>query len=79
MATSSSTSLPGTSFKVPPKPKPKPVNVFSNDGFFLERFQRSKKAGAEEDKRKAEEASRGRGDLMRDLSVSQAFVSSTSA
>ncbi|KAG1780711.1 hypothetical protein EV702DRAFT_734962 [Suillus placidus] len=49
---SSSTSLPGTSSKVPPKPKP--VNVFSNDGSFLERFQRSKKE--EEDKRKAEEA-----------------------
>ncbi|KAG1860174.1 hypothetical protein DFJ58DRAFT_279852 [Suillus subalutaceus] len=53
MATSSSTPPPGTSSsKVPPKPKP--VNVFSNDGSFLERFQRSKKE--EEDKRKAEEA-----------------------
>ncbi|KIK41182.1 hypothetical protein CY34DRAFT_221468 [Suillus luteus UH-Slu-Lm8-n1] len=52
MATSPSTSLPGASSKVPPKPKP--VNVFSNDGSFLERFQRSKKD--QEDKRKAEEA-----------------------
>ncbi|KAG2070266.1 hypothetical protein BDR04DRAFT_607282 [Suillus decipiens] len=51
-ATFSSTSLPGTSSKVPPKPKP--VNVFSNDGSFLERFQRNKKE--EENKRKAEEA-----------------------
>ncbi|KAG2337050.1 hypothetical protein BDR05DRAFT_805332 [Suillus weaverae] len=59
---SSSTSLPGTSSKVPPKPKP--VNVFSNDGSFLERFQRSKKE--KEDKRKAEEAL-ARGDSMTDL------------
>ncbi|KIJ64570.1 hypothetical protein HYDPIDRAFT_154231 [Hydnomerulius pinastri MD-312] len=51
-ATSSLTSLPSTSSKVPPKPKP--VNVFSNDGSFLERLQRNKKE--EEDKRKAEEA-----------------------
>ncbi|KIL00197.1 hypothetical protein PAXRUDRAFT_821897 [Paxillus rubicundulus Ve08.2h10] len=51
-ATSSSTSLPSTNSKAPPKPKP--VNVFSNDGSFLERFQRTKKE--EEDKRKAEEA-----------------------
>ncbi|KAG2138575.1 uncharacterized protein EDB93DRAFT_1330417 [Suillus bovinus] len=50
-ATLSPTS-PGTSSKVPPKPKP--VNVFSNDGSFLERFQRSRKD--EEDKRKAQEA-----------------------
>ena len=27
-------------------PKPKPVNVFSNDGSFLERFQRIKKVSA---------------------------------
>ncbi|KAG1858657.1 hypothetical protein C8R48DRAFT_264282 [Suillus tomentosus] len=46
------TATPCTSSKVPPKPKP--VNVFSNDGSFLERFQRSRKE--EEDKRKAEEA-----------------------
>ncbi|KAH7885490.1 hypothetical protein F5I97DRAFT_1398752 [Phlebopus sp. FC_14] len=51
-ASSSSSSLPVTSSKVPPKPKP--VNVFSNDGSFLERFQRNKKE--EEDKRKADEA-----------------------
>ncbi|KAG2038172.1 hypothetical protein BDR03DRAFT_862403, partial [Suillus americanus] len=51
--TSSSTFPPGTSSsKIPPRPKP--VNVFSNDGSFLERFQRSKKE--QEDKRKAEEA-----------------------
>ncbi|KAN0074638.1 hypothetical protein V8E55_011687 [Tylopilus felleus] len=51
-ASSSSTSLPSTTSKAPAKPKP--VNVFSNDGSFLERFQRSKQE--EEDKRKAEEA-----------------------
>ncbi|TRM60571.1 hypothetical protein BD626DRAFT_504513, partial [Schizophyllum amplum] len=34
--------------------KPKPVNVFSNDGSFLERIQRSRRE--EEDKRKAQEA-----------------------
>jgi hypothetical protein len=38
-AASSSTSLPSTASKVPSKSKP--VNVFSNDGSFLERFQRS--------------------------------------
>ncbi|KAI9066818.1 hypothetical protein FKP32DRAFT_1589250 [Trametes sanguinea] len=40
----------------PPKlnshPKPKPVNIFSNDGSFLERFQRIKQ---EEDERKKQE------------------------
>ncbi|KAJ8582313.1 hypothetical protein M405DRAFT_572737 [Rhizopogon salebrosus TDB-379] len=46
------TSLPSTVVsKVPLKPKP--VNVFSNDGSFPERFQRKKK---EENKQKAEEA-----------------------
>ncbi|KAG9009535.1 hypothetical protein FRB94_011952 [Tulasnella sp. JGI-2019a] len=34
--------------------KPKPVNVFSNDGSFLERFQRTKKE--EDEKKKQEEA-----------------------
>lgn len=29
----------------PPAGKPKPINVFSNDGSFLERFQRNKKVG----------------------------------
>ncbi|KAF9222966.1 hypothetical protein BS17DRAFT_782885 [Gyrodon lividus] len=53
-ATSSSTSLPSMGSKVQVSPKPKPVNVFSNDGSFLERFQRTKKE--EEDKRNAEEA-----------------------
>ncbi|KAG2146830.1 hypothetical protein DEU56DRAFT_753694 [Suillus clintonianus] len=51
-ATSFLTSLPGPTSKV--SPKQKPVNVFSDDGSFLERFQRSKKEG--EDKRRAEEA-----------------------
>jgi len=32
--------------------KPKPINVFSNDGSFLERFQRNKK---EEDEKKKQE------------------------
>ncbi|KAG2125301.1 hypothetical protein BD769DRAFT_1466032, partial [Suillus cothurnatus] len=66
---SSSSVPPGTSSKVPPKPKP--VNVFSNDGSFLERFQRSKKE--EEDKRKAEEA------LARKRQFDDRFVSITSA
>jgi len=35
------------------KTKSKPVNVFSNDGSFLERFQRSKQE--EQDRHKAEE------------------------
>ncbi|GJF00322.1 hypothetical protein PsYK624_166070 [Phanerochaete sordida] len=35
-------------------PKPKPVNIFSNDGTFLERFQRMKRD--EEDRKKQEEA-----------------------
>ncbi|KAF8349589.1 hypothetical protein F5887DRAFT_1097334 [Amanita rubescens] len=35
------------------KPKPKPMNVFTNDGSFLDRFQRQKKG--EEDKSKQEE------------------------
>ncbi|KAH9936506.1 uncharacterized protein B0H18DRAFT_324561 [Fomitopsis serialis] len=35
-------------------PKPKPVNVFSNDGSFLERFQRIKQD--EEEKKKQEES-----------------------
>ncbi|KAI9568520.1 hypothetical protein HD554DRAFT_2172308 [Boletus coccyginus] len=48
---SSSTSL-STTAKAPSKPKP--VNVFSNDGSFLERFQRSRQE--DDDKRKAEEA-----------------------
>jgi len=41
----------------PPKPVPpkaKPTNVFSNDGSFLERFQRTKKE--EDEKRKEQEA-----------------------
>ncbi|KAG6376876.1 hypothetical protein JVT61DRAFT_902 [Boletus reticuloceps] len=50
---SSSTSLPSTSTSKSSS-KPKPVNVFSNDGSFLERFQRSKQE--EEDKQKVEEA-----------------------
>lgn len=37
------TSLPSLTPKGPPKPKP--VNIFSNDGSFLERFQRLKKVG----------------------------------
>ncbi|KAK7692947.1 hypothetical protein QCA50_004588 [Cerrena zonata] len=37
-----------------PKPKVKPVNVFSNDGSFLERFQQLKKD--EEEKKKQEDA-----------------------
>ncbi|KAG9316010.1 hypothetical protein JVU11DRAFT_3671 [Chiua virens] len=45
-------SLPLTTSKAPSKLKP--VNVFSNDGSFLERFQRSQQE--EEDRRKAEEA-----------------------
>jgi len=47
----SSSSIP------PPKPslpKSKPTNVFSNDGSFLERFQRSKREG--EEKKKQEDA-----------------------
>ncbi|KAI0074366.1 hypothetical protein K474DRAFT_1665463 [Panus rudis PR-1116 ss-1] len=36
-----------------PKPKVKPVNVFSNDGSFLERFQQLKKD--EEEKKRQEE------------------------
>ncbi|KAI6123806.1 hypothetical protein EDD16DRAFT_1564659 [Pisolithus croceorrhizus] len=51
--TSSSISLPSTTTKVPVPPKQKPVNVFSNDGSFLERFQRNKRV-EEEEKRKAE-------------------------
>ena len=39
-AASSSTSLPSTASKAPSKSKP--VNVFTNDGSFLERFQRGK-------------------------------------
>ncbi|KAI5991112.1 hypothetical protein EDD15DRAFT_1113250 [Pisolithus albus] len=50
--TSSSISLPLTTVKAPVPPKQKPVNVFSNDGSFLERFQRNKRE--EEEKRKAE-------------------------
>ncbi|KAL1729739.1 hypothetical protein FB107DRAFT_256605 [Schizophyllum commune] len=38
----------------PATKKPKPVNVFSNDGSFLERIQRSRRE--EEEKRKAQEA-----------------------
>lgn len=38
------TSLPSITPKGPPKPKP--VNIFSNDGSFLERFQRLKKVGS---------------------------------
>ncbi|KAI6098193.1 hypothetical protein F5141DRAFT_1147172 [Pisolithus sp. B1] len=49
----SSISLPSTTTKVPVPPKQKPVNVFSNDGSFLERFQRNKRV-EEEEKRKAE-------------------------
>ncbi|KAH0826162.1 hypothetical protein J3R83DRAFT_5582, partial [Lanmaoa asiatica] len=39
-STTSSTSLPSATSKAPSKSKP--INVFSNDGSFLERFQRSK-------------------------------------
>ncbi|KAF8443192.1 hypothetical protein L210DRAFT_3396560 [Boletus edulis BED1] len=52
-AASSSTSLPSTSTSKSSS-KQKPVNVFSNDGSFLERFQRSKQE--EEDKQKVDEA-----------------------
>ncbi|KAF8624391.1 hypothetical protein AX15_005877 [Amanita polypyramis BW_CC] len=44
------TGTPSTSAK----PKSKPVNVFTNDGSFLERFQRSKKQEGEE-RRKQDE------------------------
>ncbi|KAF8547629.1 hypothetical protein OG21DRAFT_1501473 [Imleria badia] len=47
-----STAHPSTTSKAPPKPKP--VNVFSNDGSFLEHFQCSKQE--EEDIQKGEEA-----------------------
>ncbi|KAG8871475.1 hypothetical protein FRB97_008651, partial [Tulasnella sp. 331] len=55
--TTVSPALPGPS--VPPAKsqsasKPKPVNVFSNDGSFLERFQRTKKE--EDEKKKQDEA-----------------------
>ncbi|KAF9451128.1 hypothetical protein P691DRAFT_808785 [Macrolepiota fuliginosa MF-IS2] len=36
---SSTTSLPSVANS---KPKPKPVNIFTNDGSFLERIQRGK-------------------------------------
>ncbi|KAI0754798.1 hypothetical protein C8Q80DRAFT_1141170 [Daedaleopsis nitida] len=62
---SSSTPVPSSGYAspaplstapAPPKPNPhpktKPVNVFSNDGSFLERFQRLKK---EEDEKKKQE------------------------
>jgi len=52
-ATSSSTFLPSTSTSKASY-KAKPVNVFSNDGSFLERFQRGKQE--EDDRRKAEDA-----------------------
>ncbi|KAI0819252.1 hypothetical protein BC628DRAFT_1049981 [Trametes gibbosa] len=49
-------SAPSSDSTPPPKPnahvKSKPVNVFSNDGSFLERFQRLKK---EEDEKKQQE------------------------
>ncbi|KAG8214377.1 hypothetical protein J3R82DRAFT_9369 [Butyriboletus roseoflavus] len=48
----SAASFPSTTSKAPSKPKP--VNVFSDDGSFLERFQRTQQE--EEDRRKAEEA-----------------------
>lgn len=45
--TTASPAIPGPSSAPPAKSqsasKPKPVNVFSNDGSFLERFQRTKK------------------------------------
>ncbi|OCH87961.1 hypothetical protein OBBRIDRAFT_795701 [Obba rivulosa] len=47
-APSSSSSTPK-----PHQPKPKPTNVFSNDGSFLERFQRLKQD--EEEKKKQED------------------------
>jgi len=47
-ATASSPASPA-----PSKPKSKPVNLFSNDGSFLERFQRTKK---EENEKKAAES-----------------------
>ncbi|KAI6044905.1 hypothetical protein EDC04DRAFT_274198 [Pisolithus marmoratus] len=51
--TSSFISLPCTTTKAPAvPPKQKPVNVFSNDGSFLERFQRNRRE--DEEKRKAE-------------------------
>ncbi|EGN94022.1 hypothetical protein SERLA73DRAFT_145092 [Serpula lacrymans var. lacrymans S7.3] len=45
---------PSTVPSNPNTPKSKATNVFSNDGSFLERFQRNKKD--EEDKKKQEEA-----------------------
>jgi len=48
-------STPATASSVclaPSKPKSRPVNLFSNDGSFLERFQRNKK---EENEKKAAE------------------------
>ncbi|KAL4073316.1 hypothetical protein V8B97DRAFT_2016877 [Scleroderma yunnanense] len=51
----------------PAPPKQKPVNVFSNDGSFLERFQRPKKE--DEEKRKTEEA------LTRKRQFADRFVS----
>ncbi|KIJ57126.1 hypothetical protein M422DRAFT_40646 [Sphaerobolus stellatus SS14] len=50
---SSSTSLSSHGSKSP-EYRRRPVNVFSNDGSFLQRFQRIKKE--EEDKKKAEDA-----------------------
>ncbi|KAG8897270.1 hypothetical protein FRB99_008272 [Tulasnella sp. 403] len=44
---------PSTAAKSQSTTKPKPVNVFSNDGSFLERFQRTKKA--KEERRRQEE------------------------
>lgn len=48
-----STPGPSSSASSKPPPKPKPTNVFSNDGSFLERFQRIQKD--EEEKKKQEE------------------------
>ncbi|THH18367.1 hypothetical protein EW146_g2597 [Bondarzewia mesenterica] len=48
-----STFGPAGSSSKPAAPRPKPTNVFSNDGSFLERFQRIQKD--EEEKKKQEE------------------------
>ncbi|KAL0961466.1 hypothetical protein HGRIS_006410 [Hohenbuehelia grisea] len=53
-SSSHASSSPATATSRPTvKPAQKPVNVFSNDGSFLERFQRTKKE--EEEKRKQED------------------------
>ncbi|KAH9851734.1 hypothetical protein C2E23DRAFT_828933 [Lenzites betulinus] len=66
-STSSGYASPAPLFNSPPPSKPnthakfKPVNVFSNDGSFLERFQRLKKE--EDEKRLQEETLRKKRDF----------------